>query len=252
MIPIVHCRFDEMRNLASLKEHPRNPNTHPPAQIRLLAEILKRDGWRHSIIVSKRSDFVVAGAGRLAAARQAKFLQAPVCIQDFANEEAELAFLVADNRLSILAETDQTKLAAILEALRERGADLALAGFDDADFTRLCNDLVPAPVRELVDQIGREEECKQDTETRTATLKEAIITRLDTIAKNHPDKLASAAAVIIPAGRGGEFLLVCDKVLPDFIAELRRYVATGTDSPLAAILEHVHSFTKNERDNPNH
>ena len=52
-----------------LVPHPRNPNKHGDNQIALLAKIIGNQGWRNPIVVSERSGFIVAGHGRLGAAR---------------------------------------------------------------------------------------------------------------------------------------------------------------------------------------
>ena len=45
----VWCSFDELVELDSLKPNPRNPNKHPEAQLELLANIIKKGGWREKI-----------------------------------------------------------------------------------------------------------------------------------------------------------------------------------------------------------
>lgn len=58
-----------MVDIEKLVGNPRNPNKHPQNQIELLAKIIKAQGWRNPIVVSRRSGFVVKGHGRLEAAR---------------------------------------------------------------------------------------------------------------------------------------------------------------------------------------
>ena len=59
----VFCAFDEVVDINDLKENPRNPNTHPSVQIDLLAQIIKKTGWRAPITVSNLSGFIVKGHG---------------------------------------------------------------------------------------------------------------------------------------------------------------------------------------------
>jgi len=100
----IHCSHTELRDPTSLVEHPRNYNTHPAEQIRLLAKIIKHQGWRNPITVSKRSGFVVKGHGRLAAAMLLKAEKVPVDIQEYKDEASEVADMIADNRIAELAE----------------------------------------------------------------------------------------------------------------------------------------------------
>lgn len=113
----VHCSHSEMVDLFSLVPNPRNPNTHPVKQIELLAKIIKNYGWRHPIIVSKKSGFVVAGHGRREAALLLNLEKVPVDYQDFKNEAEEWAVLINDNKIAELAEMNQEELASLVAEL---------------------------------------------------------------------------------------------------------------------------------------
>jgi len=132
--PQVFCSHTEMRDPASLVEHPRNYNTHPAEQIRLLAKIIKHQGWRNPITVSKRSGYVVKGHGRLAAALQLGCSEVPVDVQEYKDEASEYADMIADNRIAELAEADQDALKGLLTDDVFEGFDLDLTGFGDLDF----------------------------------------------------------------------------------------------------------------------
>ena len=95
----------------------------------MLAKNIRYFGWRHNILVSKRSGCIVAGHGRLLAAKKLGVLLAPVDYQDFASDDEELAVLLADNRLAEIAETDEDSLKALLKELDGK-IDLDLTGFD--------------------------------------------------------------------------------------------------------------------------
>jgi ParB-like chromosome segregation protein Spo0J len=133
----VFCSHTEMRDPVSLVEHPRNYNTHPAEQIRLLAKIIKHQGWRNPITVSKRSGYVVKGHGRLAAAMLLKCDEVPIDLQDYKDEASELAEMIADNRIAELAEADQDALKGLLLDENFNGFDIELTGFDQDDFDRL-------------------------------------------------------------------------------------------------------------------
>ena len=126
----VKCSHDEVVSVESLKVHPRNPNTHSPNQIRLLAKIIKHQGFRNSIIVSNRSGFIVSGHGRLEASKMLGLKEVPVDFQDFDNVKDELSYLVADNRIAELAEIDRSELADIMGDIDSGDFDLELTGFE--------------------------------------------------------------------------------------------------------------------------
>ena len=93
----VHCAHHAIVPLHELKARPDNCNVHPDSQLVLYAAAIKARGWREAITVSKRSGFIVSGAGALLAARKLGVDAAPVEFQDYATDEEELADLVAHN-----------------------------------------------------------------------------------------------------------------------------------------------------------
>ena len=134
--PEVFCTHDEMAALDLLKPHPANPNTHPPEQIDLLAKVIRLRGWRLPITVSKRSGYIVRGHARLLAAQQLGLVAVPVDYQEYATEEDECADLVADNRISALAEFNDSLLRPLLLELQTMDFDMDLTGFDEVGLAR--------------------------------------------------------------------------------------------------------------------
>lgn len=104
--PIVHCSSDAIVDISSLVPHPRNPNKHPEDQVKLLAKIMRHQGIRRPIVVSKRSGFIVIGHGRREAAILNGWDKYPVDYQDYDSEAMEYADMVADNKIAELAEVD--------------------------------------------------------------------------------------------------------------------------------------------------
>ena len=165
--PQVFCSHTEMRDPASLVEHPRNYNTHPAEQIRLLAKIIRHQGWRNPITVSKRSGYVVKGYGRLAAALQLGCSEVPVDVQEYKDEASEYADMIADNRIAELAEADQDALKGLLTDDVFEGFDLDLTGFGDLDF---LNEESQNEIDDLSEKIQEqwriEVECKNENEAQ--------------------------------------------------------------------------------------
>lgn len=135
----VRCSFARMVAVDELKPHPSNPNTHPDEQVKLLAKILAHQGWRSPVVVSNRSGFVVAGHGRLLAAKLAGMKEVPVDFQDFATEEYEVSHLLADNRIAELAEMDGALLKELLTDLDTGAFDMELTGFTEMEMERVIN-----------------------------------------------------------------------------------------------------------------
>ena len=127
MVMRVECKNPEVWELEKIIPNPKNPYRHTKQQIRLLAKIIQAHGWRHPIIVSKRSGFIVAGHGRLMAAKEAGFATAPVDLQEFDNEEQEMAVMMSDNQIDEFRGVDDDLFNAMTMALGP-GFDFELAG----------------------------------------------------------------------------------------------------------------------------
>jgi hypothetical protein len=113
----VKCLYDELVSTKSLKDHPKNRNKHGQDQLDRLAEMYKYHGIRHPIIVSKLSGLIVAGHGRKLAAIRAGVKKFPVVYQDFKDADAEYAFLISDNSISLWSELDFSGINSDVENL---------------------------------------------------------------------------------------------------------------------------------------
>jgi hypothetical protein len=130
--PVIHCLKDKMVSVEELKPHPKNRNKHPEDQIKRLAEILKYQGFRYPVKVSKRSGFVTSGHGRIEAARLNGWKKVPVNFQEYASDEQEYADVQADNAIASWAELD---LSGINSDLGDLGPDFNLDMLGLKNFT---------------------------------------------------------------------------------------------------------------------
>lgn len=119
----IRCLYDEMAEVSNLKPHPKNRNIHGTDQIERLAKLLKYQGIRAPIVVSKLSGCIVKGHGTLEAIKQNGWTQAPIVHQDFENDEMEYAFVQSDNSIASWAELD---LSGINSDLGDMGPDFDL------------------------------------------------------------------------------------------------------------------------------
>ena len=142
----VNCSYQKLVPIDQLNAHPSNANKHSQRQIEMLAKIMKYQGWRHPIVVSSLSGFIVAGHGRLAAAKKLGWTECPVDTQDFEDKVQEIAFLYSDNKIAELAEHDDElmKLAVLELQLDTNGFDLDLLGVPDLDLSQ------PDPDKEAI------------------------------------------------------------------------------------------------------
>lgn len=128
-----------------LKSHPRNPNKHPQEQIELLMTMIKGTGFRTPIIVSKRSNCIVSGHGRVEAAMKLGMHEVPVSYQDFESEAEELAFLVADNAIQDLANLERKEIMDIVEDIDDGSFDLAMLGITEEKLEMLMTSAADIP-----------------------------------------------------------------------------------------------------------
>jgi hypothetical protein len=128
----LHCKFDELVDPKALKDHPKNRNKHGNDQIERLAKLYDYHGIRHPIVVSKQTGMIVAGHGRKLAAIRAGLKEVPVVYQDFESDDAEYAFIQADNAIALWSDLD---LSGINSDLPDLGPDFNLDVLGIKNFT---------------------------------------------------------------------------------------------------------------------
>jgi ParB-like chromosome segregation protein Spo0J len=139
----VFCAFDELVPIGKVICNPRNPNTHPKEQIKILATIIRGQGWRAPITVSRRSGYIVKGHGRMAAAQSLGLDLVPVDYQNYTTEAEEWADLIADNRVAEMAEIDNIMLKDLLQDLDAGTIDMILTGYDETTLEKLMTQVPP-------------------------------------------------------------------------------------------------------------
>ena len=130
----------EYRAIDALLPYARNPRTHAPAQIAKIAASIVEFGWTNPILVDGDNG-IIAGHGRLAAARQLELAEVPVIELGHLSSAQKRAYVIADNRLALDAGWDQELLALELAELSEARYDLLFTGFDDSELTQMLADL---------------------------------------------------------------------------------------------------------------
>lgn len=123
------CEHTDRVDPKTLQDHPKNPNKHPSKQIEALCKNIDKFGWRHPIVVSKRSGLVICGHARKQAAIKLE-CDAPVDYQDFDDDTAELAVLMADNIIPELASMDSELKISNLEEIKIADISLDIIGVE--------------------------------------------------------------------------------------------------------------------------
>jgi len=139
-----------------VKENPKNRNIHAQDQIDRLAKLITKYGFRHPVIISKATDQVVAGHGRLYAARKIGLKEIPVQYQDFENAEEEYGFGISDNAIARWADLD---FGGINLDLPDLGPDFNIDHLGIKDFVLEPADKLKVPKKALDEDIKKENLC---------------------------------------------------------------------------------------------
>ncbi|CDK99818.1 Prophage LambdaMc01, DNA methyltransferase [Magnetospirillum gryphiswaldense MSR-1 v2] len=114
----------------------RNARTHSDGQVAQIAASMVEFGWTNPVLADSQGN-VIAGHGRLAAAKSLGLDTVPVVILDHLTEAQRRAYILADNKLALNAGWDEETLAAELHALNGDGYDLGVIGFSDEELDAL-------------------------------------------------------------------------------------------------------------------
>ena len=126
----------EMRPISALRPYPGNARTHSRKQIKQIVESIRRFRWTNPVLISD-DDEIIAGHGRVLAARELGMTEVPTLRLSHLTPEERRAYVLADNKLALNAGWDQELLATEFQALIDLGFDLELTGFSlaEVDFT---------------------------------------------------------------------------------------------------------------------
>jgi len=126
----------------------KNSRTHSDGQVAQIAASIKEFGWTNPILVDGESG-VIAGHGRLLAARKLGQKEVPVIELAHMTESQKRAYVIADNQLAMNAGWDTTLLSLELADLKEQGFEMDVLGFDPKELDKL---LEPEQVDGLTDE----------------------------------------------------------------------------------------------------
>ena len=126
----------------------KNSRTHSDGQVAQIAASIKEFGWTNPILVDGESG-VIAGHGRLLAARKLGQKEVPVIELAHMTESQKRAYVIADNQLAMNAGWDTTLLSLELADLKEQGFEMDVLGFDPKELDNL---LEPEQVDGLTDE----------------------------------------------------------------------------------------------------
>nr|WP_294666568.1 site-specific DNA-methyltransferase [uncultured Ruminococcus sp.] len=116
-----------------------NARTHSAEQINKLRSSLREFGFINPVIID--SDYnVIAGHGRIMAAKAENITEVPCVFVDYLNDAQKKAYILADNRMALDADWDEELLKVEIESLQGTDFDLNLTGFDEAELMDIFGD----------------------------------------------------------------------------------------------------------------
>ena len=125
--------------ITKLVPYVNNARTHSPEQINKLRSSLREFGFINPVIIDR--DFgVIAGHGRILAAKEEGIAEVPCVFADHLTEAQKKAYILADNRMAMDAGWDEELLRVEIEALQAEAFDLSLTGFDEKELSDLFKD----------------------------------------------------------------------------------------------------------------
>jgi ParB-like chromosome segregation protein Spo0J len=141
----------ELREIDSLKSR-RNARRHDKRQLNLICKSMTEFGWTTPVLIDEES-VVLAGYGRVEAARILGLTHAPVMVARGWSEAQKKAYMLADNQIALQAGWDEAILRLELEELQLMQFDVELIGFPNHELTNLRNfGSLERPVGNLRDQ----------------------------------------------------------------------------------------------------
>ena len=148
----------QLISIDKLVPYLNNARTHSAEQILKLRSSLREFGFVNPIIIDREFN-VIAGHGRLMAAKEEGIEEVPCVFVDYLTDAQKKAYILADNRMAMDAGWDDELLKIEMEELQNLGYDLEFTGFDE---------------KELADLFGVDDkEVKEDEFDLTAALEKA-------------------------------------------------------------------------------
>ena len=148
--------------IEKLVPYVNNARTHSPEQINKLRSSLREFGFINPVIID-RDYGVIAGHGRILAAKEEGIKEIPCVFADHLTEAQKKAYIIADNRMAMDAGWDEELLRVEIEALQAEAFDLSLTGFDE---------------KELADLFQEDSEVEDDDFDVDGELKEPAVTQM--------------------------------------------------------------------------
>ena len=126
----------QLVSISQLVPYVNNARTHSDAQVKKLRASLREFGFINPVIIDREFN-VIAGHGRILAAKEEGIEKVPCVFVDYLTPAQKKAYILADNRMAMDAGWDEELLRVEIEALQAESFDVGLTGFDEKDIAEL-------------------------------------------------------------------------------------------------------------------
>ena len=126
----------QLISLGKLVPYVNNARTHSQEQLTKLRSSLREFGFINPVIIDREFN-VIAGHGRIAAAKEEGIVEVPCVFADFLTEAQKKAYILADNRMALDAGWDEELLRIEIESLQGADFDVSLTGFGEDEIADL-------------------------------------------------------------------------------------------------------------------
>lgn len=121
----------EYKKIVDLIPYEKNSRVHTQAQLEQIAASIKEFGFRNPVIVD--GDNILAGHGRVEAAKKMGMVEVPTIDASDLNDEQKKAFIIADNKIALNGEWDESLLLKEIEDLKLADFDISVLAFDPSE-----------------------------------------------------------------------------------------------------------------------
>jgi len=143
MTPAMPSQIEHLP-VEGLIPYARNARTHSPEQVAQIAASIREFGFTNPVLIDAEGG-LIAGHGRVMAARQLGLASVPCIRLGYLSEAKKRAYVIADNKLALNAGWDEAMLALEIQDLKAMDYDLALTGFDLGEIDELLAGLDATP-----------------------------------------------------------------------------------------------------------
>lgn len=135
-----------------LKPYPQNARTHTAKQVEKICKSIREYGFTNPILIDQDRE-IIAGHGRLEAAKKLGVEEVPCIELSSLTDEQKKAYVLADNKIALDAGWDEDLLKQELESL-EGKIDLTLTGFSEDELDALLSEITDEPEIEFSEELG--------------------------------------------------------------------------------------------------